>query len=186
MGSDVSDKILYQNEYLAIIERKGYFFSREIRCNGIIVTLLPFRINKGTGMEFLARLEVCPAHGEDLTLYSITGGLEKGKTIKETAQQELHEEAGFQVELDEFIDLGHVRPSKAADTTVYLFAVDVASKLQSAPQGDGSKFEANASVKWVNYKQGIQIEDPLFVTALTRLRNLLKEENNGVTRQHQS
>jgi 8-oxo-dGTP diphosphatase len=162
------DRVLFRNQYLAVIERDGYIFSREVRCNGVIVSLLPFRTSPN-GMEFLARLEVCPAHGPDLELCSITGGLEPGESIEEAAQQELWEEAGYQVDVDDLIGLGQVRPSKSADTVVHLFAVDVTGRLQSTPQGDGSRFEINASVEWVDYEQGIQIADPLFVTAIARL-----------------
>ena len=182
MSGSQSERVLFYNEFLAIIERDGYIFSREVRCEGIIISLLPYRIKRSSNVEFLARLEVCPAHGKGLRLCSITGGLEKDKTSQETAQKELWEEAGFRTEVSEFISLGQARPSKTADTIAYLFAVDVSLKSQSTPQGDGSKFEANASVKWVDYNQGINIEDPLFVTALTRLFNLLREGNNGIAR----
>ena len=169
------DKILFENEFLAVVERDGYTFSREVRCRGIIVSVLPFRAKNST-LEFLTRLEVCPAHGSELERCSITGGLELDKTVEETVQQELWEEAGYQVELDELISLGQVRPSKNADTTAHLFAVDVSAKPESIPQGDASHFEANASTEWVDYEKGVQIEDPLFVTAMTRLLNSLKEE----------
>lgn len=168
------DRILFKNDFLAVLDRDGYFFLREVRCAGIIVSILPFR-TKDNLLEFLARVEVCPAHGPELELCSITGGWNTSKTIEETAQQELWEEAGYQVELDELRGLGKVRPSKSADTTVYLFAVDVSKKPQSPPQGDGSHLEDNASVKWVSYDQGIQIKDPLFVTAMTRLCKLVEE-----------
>ncbi len=82
------DKFLFRNNYLAIIERDGYTFSREVRCNGIIVSLLPFR-SKDRATEYLARLEICPAHSSEFQLCSITGGLESSKTIEETAKAEL-------------------------------------------------------------------------------------------------
>lgn len=164
------DKELFRNQYLAVIERDGYTFSREIRCDGVIVSLLPFR-TRDDRMEFLARLEVCPAHGPELELCSITGSVGPGVLIEEAARQELWEEAGYRVGVNDLISLGQVRPSKSADTIVHLFAVDVTDKSQSAPPGDGSYFEANASVVWVDYDQGVQIADPLFVTAITRLQS---------------
>ena len=63
---------------------------------------------------------------------------------------------------------------------------DVGQKQRAPPPlGDGTALEATASVKWVNYRQGIQIEDPLFVTMITRLLNLLEEKHDRITR-HQS
>ena len=104
-----------------------------------------------------------------------TGGLEKGRTILETAQQELWEEAGYKAEQKEFINLGQVRPSKSSDTIVHIFGINVTKKIQSKPKGNGSYYEKNASVEWIDYKSGIQIVDPLFVTAITRLLNKLGE-----------
>jgi len=172
----LSPKPLFQNKFLAILDQDGYTYVHEVRCNGVIVVLLPYRTD-GAELRFLARLEICPAHGPEMERCSITGGLEPNKTVVETAQLELWEEAGYQVELAELIPLGHVRPSKAMDTTAYLFGVDVTGKTQTIlPTGDGSRFEVGSSVEWVDYEQGIQINDPLFVTALTRL---LKEIKNG-------
>ena len=166
------DKELFRNQFLAIINRQGYTFVREVRCDGIIVSLLPFRTDTtGHPTEFLARLEVCPAHGPALEQCSITGGLEPEQRVEEAAVQELWEEAGFRATENELISLGAVRPSKALDTAVYLFAVDVTGKKQMPPPGDGSHFEANASVEWVTFSQGINIADPLFVTSLSRLVN---------------
>lgn len=63
-GVSPLDKVLFRSQYLAVIEREGYTFSREIRCNGVIVSLLPFRFS-GDELEFPACLEVCPAHGPE-------------------------------------------------------------------------------------------------------------------------
>lgn len=171
------DKVLFQNQFLAVIERDGYFFSRETRCDGIIVAILPFRIEGDGKISFLARFEICPAHGEDPELCSITGGLIADQSVVGTAQEELWEEAGYRPEVDEFISLGQVKPSKSADTVAHLFAVNVSAKPQSTPMGDSSKFEVNASIRWVDYKQGIKIEDPLFVTSLARLADLRRVED---------
>ncbi len=180
----MADKILFQNKFLALIDREGYTFSREVRCAGVIVSMLPFR-QQSNSLEFLARLEICPAHSPQLERCSITGGWQAGQTIEETVLQELWEEAGYRATVDELASLGQARPSKSTDTRVYLFAIDVSQKQPTPPQGDGSALEATASVEWVDFKQGLQIEDPLFITMMARLLNLLEEKHNGITR-HQS
>lgn len=164
------DKELFRNKFLAIIDRDGYTFLREVRCAGQLVSLLPFRTNTETGqIDLLARLEICPAHGPEFERCSITGGVEPGQTIEEAAVLELWEEAGYRAQVKELVSLGQVRPSKASDTVVHLFAIEVSGKPQTPPPGDGSRFEVGASVEWVDYEQGVRITDPLFVTAMTRL-----------------
>ncbi|MDM8532808.1 NUDIX domain-containing protein [Anaerolineales bacterium HSG25] len=165
----MTNKQLFANQFIAIINRDGYTFMHEVRCEGHIVAVLPYRDLDDNRREYLARLEICPAHSPKLELCSITGGKEPDQSVAETAVQELWEEAGYQATIDELISLGKVRPSKASDTTAHLFAVDVTGKEQSTPEGDGSRFEVGSSVQWLDYKQAIQVEDALFVTAITRL-----------------
>ena len=170
------DNILFQNKFLAIVDRDGYTFLREVRCDGKIVAMLPFRrlVNQ---IEFLARLEVCPPHGPELELCSITGGVDPEETVPEAARQELWEEAGYEASEKELVPLGEVRPSKSSDTIVYLFAVDVTEKEQMTAPGDGTAYEAGASVQWVDFDQGLQITDPLFVTAMARLMRWIAKES---------
>lgn len=164
------DETLFQNQFLTVIDRDGYTFVREVRCDGQIVALLPFRTSgEVDNVEFLARLEVCPAHGPELEQCSITGGVEPGQSVEEAALQELWEEAGYRAEANELVSLGQARPSKAADTVVYLFAIDVTGKSQAPLSMDASHFETNASVEWLDHEQGLQMTDPLFVTAIARL-----------------
>lgn len=162
------DKVLFKNQFLAVLERDGYVFSREVRSNGKLVAVVPFR-HAANGREYLARVEICPAHSPKPERCSITGGIENDEAPRLAAQRELVEEAGYAVEAQSLIDLGQVRPSKSAATIVYLFAVDITGLTPQAAHGDGTRWEDEAWVEWVSHEQGLQIEDPLFVTALGRL-----------------
>lgn len=166
------DRVLFANQFLAVIDRDGYTFAREVRCDGHIVSLLPYRETE-SGRQFLARREACPAHAaldQQPELCSITGGVDSGDTPVDTARRELLEEAGYSLDASEFVALGTVKPSKAMDTVAHLFAVDVSGRLAAAAAGDGSKWEVGASVEWVSEEQGLEIGDPLFVTTLARLK----------------
>lgn len=167
------DNLLFQNAFLAMYEREGYIFLHEVRTNGLNVALLPFRIGQ-SGYQYLARVEICPAHSMTPAKYSITGGSKHGESMRECAQRELLEEAGYVANQDELIDLGVVRPSKREDTITHIFGVDVSNKPQKTPTGDGSRWEEDSSVEWVNFEEGLSIQDPLFVTALSRLERMLK------------
>lgn len=162
-------KPLWGNNFLALMEIESYTFCHEVRTDGKTVSLLPFRSTEH-GREYLARVEICPAH--DVTQpgqYSITGGVRPGEAISVCAIRELKEEAGYEATESELIDLGTVRPSKMMDTTVYLYAVDVTDKTPQTIEGDGTRWETGASVKWVTLEQGLKNLDPLFITAILRL-----------------
>lgn len=160
----------FKNNFIAVIERDGYYFMREVRAQGVIVSLLPYRVTADGQMQVLARIEVCPAHSQKPEACSITGGLEPDHSVAETACLELWEEAGYEANPSDLIALGTVRPSKAADTVVHLFAVNVSAKAQYEAPGDGSRFEQNSSVAWVDLKQAMTNKDPLFITAIARLQ----------------
>ncbi len=146
----------------------------ESRCEGTIVAVLPYRKQHSTShLEYLARVEVCPAHSREFELCSITGGKEPELSVEATACLELAEEAGYHIEQNELLSLGIVQPSKASDTKAYLFAADISGKKQSQAGTDGSYFEQGASVKWVDYDQALTIEDPLLLSALARLHERL-------------
>ena len=143
------------------------------------MAIVPFRTHRNA-RQFLARLEICPAHGPQQELCCITGGVEPGQTVEACAQQEVYEEAGYMVDIHELTSLGQLRPSKSADTVVHLFAVDVTGKTQHTAPSDGSSLEKSASVEWVNYDRCIHLSDPLFVTALARLCWLISKGKGEV------
>jgi hypothetical protein len=170
----VAENILFQNQFLAVVERDGYTFSREVRFHGTIMVILPFRtIPDASRVEFLARRESCPAHGPDLEYCSLIVGLEPGQPLAETACLQLLTEAGYRTQASELIDLGVARPSKSTDTVAHLFAVEVTGKTPTPPTGEDSKMATGTPVEWVNAARGLQITDPLFVTALARLQTRL-------------
>lgn len=172
------ERVLFENQFLALIDRDGYTFVREVRCDGHIVSVLPYRDTRA-GRQYLARREICPAHAslsQQPELSSITGGVDSGDSALETARIELLEESGYAVEPSAFLALGVVKPSKALDTVAHLFAVDVGGKPAKAAAGDGSKWESSASVEWVSEAAGLEIEDPLFLAALARLQGSTSQQ----------
>ncbi|MFN8529248.1 MAG: NUDIX domain-containing protein [Anaerolineae bacterium] len=166
----MADKVVFETPFVSLVERDGYVFTHEKRSNGLIVSLLPYRDQAGQ-RTYLARVEVCPAHSPEpqLERCSITGGVDPGQTVRHMAVVELKEEAGYEILESALIDLGAVRPSKSADTTVYLFAIDVSGEVPGEVTGDGSRYETGAYVEWVNYAEAMQNKDPLFIAAIARL-----------------
>ncbi len=178
------DKPIFQDSpFLHLIDREGYVFMHMARTQGRLVAVVPFRV-QGQTLQFLARIEVCPAHASAHTVkadmqparYSITGGPTADEDMVSCGVRELAEEAGYVVSPHEMIDLGQVYPSKQEDTLAQLYGVDVTGRTQNAIEGDGSEWEAGAGAEWVSYAEGLQVADPLFVTAMIRVYERLKGE----------
>lgn len=162
---------LFHNDWLSLKEIvapeediKGYVFSHETRCEGKIVVVLPFRRN-GKNIEFGLRREVTPCWGLDPEISSLTGGYEGGD-IRDLAIQELKEEAGYDAEKRELIDLGQSYASKSSDTKYSIYAVDVTDKEQGEAAGDGTKQDVEGTIEWTKKPDS---KDPQVAVAYLRL-----------------
>jgi len=172
---------LHDNEWLSLKklvypERHvdGYVYSHETRCNGKIISILPFRREEGI-IQYLLRDEVTPCWEiEKSVVSSITGGYEKEKGVKGTVVLELKEEAGYTVKEDELISLGTCRGTKSTDSVYHLFSVDLTGKKQREAKGDGSVLEAKAKCFW-SLDLG-QCEDPFAFVSYYRLNQKFIEK----------
>lgn len=143
----------------------GYTYYREVRCNGQIVSMLPFRSLDDGSKEYLIRNEVTPPWGMEPAMSSFTGGVE-GDDPMEDAIREIQEEAGFTVTEERVIPLGTCRGPKCADTVYLLYAVDVTGLEAGDASGDGSELEAKATNVWVSL---VEAQDPLVYVLAMRL-----------------
>ena len=173
-------KTLYQDKWLSLkaVENEdewgegsgSYTFAHETRCNGEIVAVLPYRVERDGSLTFLLRSEIVPCWGYDPCIVSITGGVE-GNAPAFTAVHELEEEAGLKVKVEELIPLGACRGTKSVDTVYHLFAVDATGKERGPADGDGSVFEKMAHCFWS--KNVHDAVDPLVFTMVYRLMLLV-------------
>lgn len=142
----------------------GYVYSHEVRCQGIIVAVLPVRLatdGNQFSIEYLLRNEKTPCwNAEGPTRSSVTGGYEGG-SIAANAARELLEETGYRVEPADLMSLGTCYASKSSDTVYYLYTVDLTGVEAGEPIGDGSVCEAEATNHWVGLRDIAQCMDPL-------------------------
>ncbi|MCU0497644.1 MAG: NUDIX hydrolase [Anaerolineae bacterium] len=165
----VDGQILYQNRFVALVERDHYTFLHEIRSDGRLIVIVPFRMENGA-IQWLARVEICPAHSMTPKRCAITGGVDPDETILQAAQNELYEEAGYRVSAEALIDLGFVYPSKSADTIATLYSVDLTGQTAETPPSDGSHWEQGTGVDWVDQTEALAITDALFLATWARLQ----------------
>lgn len=134
-------KVLHDNKWLSLKEMTwpeknvpGYVFSHEKRCDGKIVSILPYRYINDNDIEILVRKEFTPCWKTDeLVISSITGGVEKDLGPAKTAVHELEEEAGYTIDESELEFLGTSFGAKSSDTVYHLYTVDLTGKEQGKP-----------------------------------------------------
>lgn len=148
----------------------GYDFMHEVRCEGKIISILPYRIKENGRKEFLLRKEVTPSWNPiKESLSTITGGFEKN--LLDTVIMELEEEAGYKVSKEDIIDLGDIRTSKGTDTMYYLYSIDLTKHNKGEAIGDGSQLEEDA---WCEWHDSIhQCEDSLAYVSYYRLLEII-------------
>lgn len=205
------DTELYHNKWISLREIidgdngiKGYVYSRETRCNSMIVSILPYRKAKGGEprkvtmqyqpngsllefhYEYLLKSEVTPCWNvrsgdmKHQTISTITGGVENGNALK-SAIMELKEETGYKVTQKDLIFLRMCYASKSSDTIYFLYSVDLTGKKQGKATGDGSALEAQSTAKWLLEKDILDCYDPLASVDLLRLKDYLEHPRLKVT-----
>lgn len=174
-------KELFSSKWLSIQEKTlanggKYLYTTAEWCNSAGVAILPFRRKLQndwgyTVFEFLGRYELCPAHSDELELGAIMGGMDKeGEEAKVTAWRELMEEGGYKVPLENIIDLGTSRPSKASDNIMYLFGVDLDKESEEVEAtGDGTLIEEGGYSQWITTGELANAKEPLLQTMYVRL-----------------
>jgi len=156
-------RVLYENEYVQVLDRDGYYYWHEKQNLG--VALLVYR---GNGFEFLGRFELNPAHSTELEACSITGKIDGGETARLAAIRELKEETGYQCGSKDLEELGLFYPFKSSDYRLHGFAIDVSGQRRGKAKGDGSKAEEKANCKWLSRKELLQSNDAIVGALVAR------------------
>jgi 8-oxo-dGTP pyrophosphatase MutT (NUDIX family) len=160
------DKILFNNRWLQVRERDvitptgervPYTFTRD--GGGHAVAILPYSLHFDD-VSFLLREEIVPPwDATQKTLCTFTGMVDPGEVPLEAACRELLEESGYRVASKHMRPLGQMRNSKATDTVIHAYAVDMRHCTQEAALGDGSPLEALASMTWLSFSELRKVDD---------------------------
>ena len=167
------DQTLWKGKYISIRLLDGWYEYLHDGTSKLVVVLGYRRLGKDA-WEYLGRYENCPPHKDGITLCALTGGIEENEKPLHAALRELKEESGLVYDSydSEIKYLGTLRPSKASDSTAYLFAVDlsnVPNQEKYVGKGDGTKGEVGSYCKWISRNEAINSKDPLLISAVSRL-----------------
>lgn len=175
----MSIRVLCRTKWVSLMAMKTdmtgdneYIYSHENRCNGEIVSILPYRYFNDK-VQYLLRKEVTPPWGEPPKQFisSITGGVENNDVL-ETAVHEIAEEAGYEVMREEmkFLDISY--GSKSSDTKYFLYTVDLSGRVHTLHgNGDGSLLETMAECYWSDtIKNAV---DPLVYVSYYKIQEML-------------
>ncbi|BAV39203.1 hypothetical protein BPT24_078 [Tenacibaculum phage pT24] len=177
--------ILGSNKWIELIEEEfptgKYTYTREVRCDGNIVAIIPFRFVDGE-LEVMIRDEYTPCWNMGKNPSSVTGGVEKGQHPKETVKQEMMEETGYLIKYSDISPLGTCYGTKSTDTIYHLFAVDCTNAIQTKPKPDNENDmnENISSNRWVStfdINALTEVVDPLWSIAYLRFLTLNIKSN---------
>ena len=160
----MSDKTLFKNDWINVVERDGWYTMYEAGTNeGVTILILDSNNN------VLVRYENCPPHG-GMGPTSFTGMVEKGETPLQTAIKELREESGYIAKPEDLLPLGYYYPSKMSALKMHCFSFNASGQIPQPLQGDGTKGEEGSFTKWWPLDKALQeIPQASFCFCLLRL-----------------
>lgn len=161
-----------------------YTFSHELRCDGQIVAVLPYRFTDNGKLEYLFRHESTAIWSpNELILSTITGGVDPGMSVEATAIKELKEEAGYLVVETMLEPLGTCFGTKSTDTVYSLFAVNVGNAVKVPAKGQDA-MEVESENCWYDAANLLALDiakDPFVFVLFAKAAMLqMKKENNSV------
>jgi len=175
----MTDNFLHKDDFLSLkVMDDWYKYAHMSRTepsedgSGQGVAILVYTMTpEGILDQVLGRYETCIVHKSEADgLTSITGGVDIGESVLDSAMHELSEEAGYEdVDSGQLKPLGHVRISKQEDAIWHLFAFDATGlKRRETSIGDGTKGEEDAYCEWVEPFMALGCKCPLVPTMMVR------------------
>lgn len=173
----MANKILYSTKYLDLkeISNENYkYFYIEQRPSSKAISILPYIPVSGGDYKFVIRDNIIPPWNTEIShITSITGTCEINETPLQTAQRELLEEGGLDLPEENIIGLDWLWVSKAENTKMFFFAVEVNDVKDLEPEGDGTYLENIANIKKVTKKTLLDSKDPTLFINYYKLINYL-------------
>jgi 8-oxo-dGTP pyrophosphatase MutT (NUDIX family) len=152
---------LFEGEWVSIVSPKDHPYESLHEMDSVMV--LPII---GDPAEFVIREEVCPPYGikdkdgNDRYWTLITGKVEDGEDVKETAIRELREEAGYIPDSYSLWLPFRDKPiCKSTDKHVSVAVVYFEDYEWEVPQGDGCEYEDMSECKTVSFEEWKRMVD---------------------------
>ncbi len=147
-------QIIGKGEWLEIVKHHGFEYAHEIRGTKAVAVL---GVDKNDRYRVLVRYEMNPAKGSlELSMASLTGGVEEGESPRKAAMRELREEAGIKKSPKDFQLLGApVWGFKMSDTKYWMYVVMLEGTESGLGLGDGTSGESGAYCTWMSIEDAI-------------------------------
>ena len=163
------------DNYPSLGLKNRFFWIQNTESDGEAIAILPYRFNNNI-LEYLLVKEFRPPWGRELTLQSLTGGVESNLDQINNATKELKEESGYDVSTSELIDLGVGRGSKLSDSVVYMYGVNLTGKVPGKRELEG--YEKFLESVWLKEEDLYEVQDPIFFMLYFRLKHWKFDKNN--------
>lgn len=156
------------DNYPSLGLKNRFYYVQNTDSNGEAVAVLPYRFDNNI-LEYLLVKELRPPWGRELTIQSLTGGMDGRFDHRNNATKELKEETGYDVFPSELIDLGVGRTSKLSDSVLYMYGINLTGKVAGKTALEG--YEKFLESVWLMEEELYEIQDPIFFMTYFRLKH---------------
>lgn len=169
------DKILYENDYIKIVEFEDWSILKEKDA----VVCIPYLIETN---QFILRHEYVPSYkyvdNDDYYLTILSGGIEQGESPDAAIKRELEEEAGIVINDDYKLEKPNTFfVSKSSCNKYYTYIIELNEKdyNEVIPKGDGTDAEKKSkSVKIdAKYIDSLKPSDIITSYMILKLKEIL-------------
>jgi len=146
------EKIIFSTDWITVKETAWayHYLERKGRDSVAIFLIRKRQINTGDYQVLIRQQPLCihiPDINQEHKLYPcpITGAIDTGESPEEAAIREVHEEAGFSVQV---LPLGKYIVGTQTNEICYMYYADVTGVEPETAQQDGSYFESISQNEW--------------------------------------
>lgn len=181
-------KTIFKGKWIEVVEQDGYEMMKERPS----VHILPYYVEDNK-TYYGIRLEDCPAYRDKPKQFQrfytiVSGGMEEGESIEDTARREANEEAGVKIikSMTSLYSQEILPISKSSTKRAGGILMEVEKDFEY-PVGDGTQAEKNSETLWLTYEDILNVVETkphdLMLELFYRIIQSREGEKSQVTEQ---
>lgn len=158
INEQIEHEVMYDNEWITVRKNQGYYYSERKGVDSVAFVLFGINIEEPNRIGLIKEKKY-PINKEIIGAFGGSIDQEHFKDdLRILVKEEVMEESGFNVSLDDITFYGRVFVSTQMNQYCYLFGVSVNKLLQGTRTSDNPR-ELDSTVVWLTLPEILHLED---------------------------